>query len=88
MRTLNTDYFTPPHGLGGASTIYPVSAFITDLVYMKETQIPVDVKLITVSFGESQIHITESLKISSIWVCDADKLKERVDLQLIQLASP
>ncbi len=54
VRTLNANYSTPPYGLGGASTVYPVSAFITDIVYMKETQIPIDVKLITVSLFESR----------------------------------
>ncbi|CAA7271408.1 unnamed protein product [Cyclocybe aegerita] len=36
------------YGLGGANTTYPVSAFITDLVYLRGTQIAIDVKRITV----------------------------------------
>ncbi|PPQ67393.1 hypothetical protein CVT25_005972 [Psilocybe cyanescens] len=35
------------YGLGGANTTYPISAFITDLVYLKGTKVPVDVKRIT-----------------------------------------
>ncbi|KDR85213.1 hypothetical protein GALMADRAFT_218346 [Galerina marginata CBS 339.88] len=47
VRTLNTNYFTQAYGLGGANTTYPISAFITDLVYLKGTQVAVDVKRIT-----------------------------------------
>ncbi|KAF4623230.1 hypothetical protein D9613_001997 [Agrocybe pediades] len=47
VRTLNENNHTPAYGLGGANTTYPVSAFITDLVYLKGCKIPVDVKLIT-----------------------------------------
>ena len=50
-RTLNSDYSTPPYGLGGVNTRYPISAFITDLVYLQGTQIIVDVKKMTVSVG-------------------------------------
>ncbi|KIM47992.1 hypothetical protein M413DRAFT_439685 [Hebeloma cylindrosporum] len=46
-RTLNSDYSTQPYGLGGVNTRYPISAFITDLVYLQGTQIVVDVKKIT-----------------------------------------
>lgn len=49
VRTLNTDYSERAYGLGSANTTYPVSAFITDLVYLKGTQVAVDVKRITVS---------------------------------------
>lgn len=54
VRTLNTNYSTPPYGLGGANTVYPVSAFITDVVYMKDIQIPIDVEAITVSLSASR----------------------------------
>ncbi|KAJ3510382.1 hypothetical protein NLJ89_g4703 [Agrocybe chaxingu] len=47
VRTLNTNYSNQAYGLGGANTTYPVSAFITDLVYLKGTQIVIDVKRIT-----------------------------------------
>ncbi|KIY63245.1 UPF0052-domain-containing protein [Cylindrobasidium torrendii FP15055 ss-10] len=47
-RTLNSAYQTQKlHGLGGANTTYPVSAFITDMVYLKGTSIQVDVKRVT-----------------------------------------
>jgi hypothetical protein len=41
VRTLNG---AQAFGLGGASTTYPVSAFITDMVYLKGTRIDVNVK--------------------------------------------
>lgn len=49
VRTLNAQYQMQPYGLGNASTTYPVSAFITDLVYLEGTTVHVDVKHITVS---------------------------------------
>ena len=48
-RTLNTNHSKPVYGLGSASTIYPVSAFVTDLVYLAGTRIAVDIKRLTVS---------------------------------------
>lgn len=42
VHTLNTSYSTPQYGLGNANTTYPASAFITDLVYLPATTIPVD----------------------------------------------
>ena len=50
-RILNNDYCTQAYGLGSANTRYPISAFVTDLVYLEGTQIAVDVKKITVSVG-------------------------------------
>ncbi|KAF8973791.1 hypothetical protein BDZ97DRAFT_1900575 [Flammula alnicola] len=47
VRTLNSDYSNQTYGLGSANTTYPVSAFVTDLVYLKTTQIAVDVEHIT-----------------------------------------
>lgn len=49
VRTLNTDYSEQAYGLGSANTRYPTSAFITDMIYLKGTQIEVDVDRITVS---------------------------------------
>ena len=49
-RTLNEHYQTQRYGLGGANTTYPISAFITDLVYLEGTGVHVDVKKITVRF--------------------------------------
>ncbi|KIJ59822.1 hypothetical protein HYDPIDRAFT_99914 [Hydnomerulius pinastri MD-312] len=44
---LNSQYQTPSYGLGNASTIYPISAFITHLVYLEGTSVHVDVKALT-----------------------------------------
>jgi len=44
VRTLNSNYSVQAFGLGSANTTYPISAFITDLVYLKETSIKVDVE--------------------------------------------
>lgn len=61
VRTLNASYHTQPYGLGNANTTYPISAFITDLVYLKGSEVPVDVKLVTVSNPSKpfrlQIHV-------------------------------
>ncbi|PBL01346.1 UPF0052-domain-containing protein [Armillaria gallica] len=46
-RTLNAQYQNRSYGLGSASTTYPVSAFITDLVYLEGTTIHVNVDRIT-----------------------------------------
>ena len=51
VRTLNGDYSIQAFGLGGANTTYPISAFITDMVYLKGTRVKVDVKQITVSLS-------------------------------------
>ncbi|KAG8220212.1 UPF0052-domain-containing protein [Butyriboletus roseoflavus] len=40
---LNSDYQKPSYGLGNASTVYPISAFITHLVWLEGTLIEVDV---------------------------------------------
>lgn len=50
-RTLNTPYQRHYGGLGNPSTTYPVSAFITHLLYLQGTLVPVDVKAITVSLS-------------------------------------
>jgi hypothetical protein len=49
VRTLNSDYSIQAFGLGGANTTYPISAFITDMVYLKATRIKVDTKEIEAS---------------------------------------
>jgi len=46
--TLNSQYQKQPYGLGGMTTMYPASAFITHMVYLRGTTVKVDVKLITV----------------------------------------
>ncbi|KAJ7771927.1 hypothetical protein DFH07DRAFT_997593, partial [Mycena maculata] len=48
--TLNASYGTPSYGLaygGGGETRFPVSAFVTDLVYLRGTQLEVDSRVIT-----------------------------------------
>ena len=49
VRTLNSDYSIKAFGLGGANTTYPISAFITDMVYLKGTHIKVDTEEIAAS---------------------------------------
>jgi hypothetical protein len=49
VRTLNSDYSIQTFGLGGANTKYPVSAFITDILYLKGTCIKVDTEEISAS---------------------------------------
>ncbi|KAI9566984.1 hypothetical protein HD554DRAFT_2024581 [Boletus coccyginus] len=40
---LNSDYQKPSYGLGNASTVYPISAFVSHLVWLEGTLIEVDV---------------------------------------------
>ncbi|KAF7367414.1 hypothetical protein MSAN_00804000 [Mycena sanguinolenta] len=48
VRTLNAHYNTHSYGLGyGSNTTFPVSAFITNLVYLKDTSVQVDLRQIT-----------------------------------------
>ena len=49
VRTLNSTYSVQTFGLGGANTTYPISVFITDMIYLKGTRIEVDVKEIMAS---------------------------------------
>jgi len=46
-RTLNASYQPSYGGLGQASTLYPISAFITHMVYLKDTRVEVDLEMIT-----------------------------------------
>ncbi|KAJ3556512.1 hypothetical protein NP233_g11957 [Leucocoprinus birnbaumii] len=46
-KTLNSSYQAAPYGLGNANTTYPISAFVTHLVYLEGAQIIVDVNHIT-----------------------------------------
>lgn len=48
VRTLNT-----VHETDGISTPYPISAFITHLVHLHDTEVAVDVQKITVREGSS-----------------------------------
>ncbi|KAF5361649.1 hypothetical protein D9758_007361 [Tetrapyrgos nigripes] len=48
VNTLNSQYQAPSYGgLGNANTMYPISAFITDLVYLRGGTVAVDVKKLT-----------------------------------------
>ncbi|KAI0706212.1 UPF0052-domain-containing protein [Cytidiella melzeri] len=47
VRTLNVSYQRHYVGRGDVSTTYPASAFITHLLYLKNTTVPVDVQQIT-----------------------------------------
>ncbi|KAF5312620.1 hypothetical protein D9619_003063 [Psilocybe cf. subviscida] len=47
VRTLNANYSDQTYGVGLANTRYPISAFITDIVYLKGTKVTVDVEAIT-----------------------------------------
>ena len=49
VRTLNTNYTVQQYGLGNASTTYPASAFITDLVHLKGSKVNVNEGAIRVS---------------------------------------
>ncbi|KAI0089871.1 UPF0052-domain-containing protein [Irpex rosettiformis] len=48
VRTLNTSYQRHYVGLGDVSTLYPTSAFVTHLLYLKGTIVPVDVEQLTI----------------------------------------
>ncbi|ESK98117.1 maternal effect embryo arrest 18 protein [Moniliophthora roreri MCA 2997] len=54
-RTLNDCYQPQVYGIGTANTQYPISAFVTDLVYLKGTRVVVNVKRLT-AMG---VHCTE-----------------------------
>ncbi|KAJ7239010.1 hypothetical protein B0H12DRAFT_1136546 [Mycena haematopus] len=48
VRTLNAHYTTQSYGLAyGSNTTFPVSAFITNLVYLKDTSVQVNLRQIT-----------------------------------------
>jgi len=47
VRTLNTAYQLSYGGLGQGSATYPASAFITHMVYLRGTTVPVDKEKIT-----------------------------------------
>ncbi|KAI0321925.1 hypothetical protein OF83DRAFT_1236643 [Amylostereum chailletii] len=47
VRTLNAQYQPQSYGLGNAATTFPISAFITHLVYLRGAHVEVDVQRIT-----------------------------------------
>ncbi|PPQ98887.1 hypothetical protein CVT24_003518 [Panaeolus cyanescens] len=57
VKTLNDNYSTASYGLGQANTTYPISAFITDLVYLNSSRIAVDEEKLAVS-KESLVILT------------------------------
>ncbi len=56
-RSLNARYQAEPYGLGpnNAATTYPVSAFVTHMVYLRGCEVHVDVALISVRLFRSSI---------------------------------
>jgi len=86
-RTLNSDYSTQPYGLGGVNTRYPISAFITDLIYLQGTQIIVDAKKITVSVGFYLVKTMLSTRTQAMGVrCRQVKRGSRFDADIVAFA--
>ncbi|KAJ2928918.1 hypothetical protein H1R20_g8340, partial [Candolleomyces eurysporus] len=59
VRTLNANYSIPQYGLGNANTTYPASAFITDLVYLKNTKVPINevaIRRLGIKCTEASVH--------------------------------
>ncbi|KAK1224706.1 hypothetical protein PQX77_012379 [Marasmius sp. AFHP31] len=46
-RTLNDTYEPQSYGIGNARTQFPISAFVTDLIYLRNTKVDIDVKKLT-----------------------------------------
>jgi len=61
--TLNSQYQKQPYGLGGMTTMYPASAFITHMVYLRGTTVKVDVKLITSTLGVKCLEVGHDLEV-------------------------
>ncbi|KAJ6573934.1 UPF0052-domain-containing protein [Mycena vulgaris] len=75
VRTLNAHYNTQSYGLAygiGSNTTFPVSAFITDLVFLKDTSVAVDLRQIT-AMG---VRCTE---VDGAGVFDAAGVKQALD---------
>ncbi|KAJ7674447.1 hypothetical protein B0H17DRAFT_1170677 [Mycena rosella] len=75
VRTLNAQYNAQSYGLAyglGGNTTFPVSAFITDLVFLKDTSVAVDLRQIT-AMG---VRCTE---VDGAGVFDAAGVKEALD---------
>jgi len=74
--SLNSHYAIRHYGLGGASTTYPISAFVTHLVYVKESHVLVDEEEIT-RLGVKCVQAeTCSEGITSIPKFDADCIRK------------
>lgn len=66
---------------------YPISAFVTDLVYLRGTQIVVDVKKITVSVGLYQAKTMLSTRKQAMGVrCREMEGGPRFDADIVALA--
>ncbi|KAF7340159.1 UPF0052-domain-containing protein [Mycena venus] len=95
VRTLNAHYNTQSYGLAygsGSNTTFPVSAFITDLIYLKDTSVQVDLRQITMATtpvaddvegrmeeGESPIivHVVHSIEGGALNMPESPLKKER-----------
>lgn len=70
MRTLNVSYQRHYAGLGDVSTLYPASAFVTHLLYLKGTMVPVDVEHVTVRPTFNTVFELMTLLTNAImWIC-------------------
>ncbi|KAJ7071574.1 hypothetical protein C8F01DRAFT_1111091 [Mycena amicta] len=78
VHTLNAHYDTPSYGLAygaGSNTMFPVSAFITDLVFLKDTTVVVDQRQIT-AMG---VRCTEIVNSNGSEVFDAAGVRRALD---------
>lgn len=72
-RTLNAEYLTPHH------STYPVSAFITHLVYLRGGEVPVDVDKITVRFTPA-FDASDMLTYKRKWACGVWRRRARTPI--------
>jgi hypothetical protein len=83
-RTLNARYRVEPYGLGpdNAATTYPVSAFVTHMVHLRDCAVHVDVALIS-ELGVSCIEVeSNSRGADGIPLYDAACAKDAMELVL------
>jgi len=78
VQTLNQNYLVRPYSLGNANTTYPISAFITHLIYLRGTAIPVDVDHIT-SLGVKCVAVHGYGDVQDIPKFDATSVREAID---------
>lgn len=79
VRTLNTPYHSQTYGgLGRVETTYPVSAFVTHLVYLKGTLVEVDVARIT-ALGVRCVQVEGSLDKTNQPQFDAACVRQAVE---------
>lgn len=58
--TLNAQYPGHQYSLGNAHTRYPISAFITDVVYLTGGKVPIDILKLTVNLAHLTTHCTRT----------------------------